>query len=222
MAELPKVIYVMGPPGAGKGTQAEMLAKELGYVQFSTGDAFRRMREQDTPLGRRVKEIYDKGILQPPELAAQVVIEAVKKHVESGQGLVFDGTPRTMKESEMVDQYFAEHGLGRPLAIHLKIDRDEMMQRILKRRFCLGTTQNFPVVTKEDEQRCEAMGGTVGKRVDDKPEELATRWEEHMRQTNPVVEKYRAEGIVHETDGLKSIEEVHRAIMEIIEKIREE
>lgn len=221
MAELPKVIYVMGPPGAGKGTQAEMLAQELGYHRFSTGDAFRAITRQDTPLGRKVKDLIDNGVFCPPELAAEVVIGAIKEHVRGGRGLVFDGTPRTMKESEIVDEFFHERGYGRPLAIRLVVDKETMIERNSKRKFCLDVQGDFPINTEEDIRKCKSLGGRVSMRPDDEPEKFATRWHEFETKALPVIEKYTQEGILHEVDGKKSISEVHQEVMNIIEKIRQ-
>ena len=206
----------MGPPGAGKGTQAQQLAEKLGYHRFSTGDAFRAMSRQDTPLGRKVRDTIDNGILMPSEDAAAVVIAAVKEHVGADYGLIFDGTPRTVKEAEMVDQFFEQQGYGRPLVIHLRVDEHEMVERNSKRRFCLDIAGDFPVVTPEDEQRCQELGGRIGTRPDDEPEKFATRWSEFMNNTYPVIQKYTQEGIVHEIDGKLPISEVHEKVMEII------
>lgn len=216
---LPKVIYVMGPPGAGKGTQAELLAQKIGYVRFSTGDAFRAVSRQETDLGRRVKKTIDNGFLAPPSMAAEIVIEAVHKHVEAGQGLVFDGTPRTREEGEMVDYFFAKQKYGAPLIILLSVDRDEMERRNSRRRFCLGITGDFPVLNDEDKKRCSQLGGTVGVRSDDDPEKFSTRWEEFMNRTKPVIEKYKKRGLVYEVDGMKSIEEVHDQVMNVIDSL---
>ena len=213
---LPKVVYIMGPPGGGKGTQAEMLAKKIGYSRFSTGDAFREVSRQDSELGRKVKNTIDQGILAPPEMAAEIVIEAVKKYVEVGQGVIFDGTPRTVKESVMVDDFFEQAGYGRPLVLYLDINKAEMIERNSTRRFCLGISGDFPVVNDEDRERCEKLGGKVGVRPDDEPEKFETRWSEFMNQTYPVVEKYRKQGIVYEVDGMLSIPAVYEQIMGVI------
>jgi adenylate kinase len=219
MAGLPKVIYVMGPPGAGKGTQAQLLAEQIGYKRFSTGDAFREAARQSTPFGQRVKETIENGFLMPPEDAAEVVINAIRKHIEAGDGLIFDGTPRTVKEAAMVDTFFAESGYGKPLAIYLKVDREEMIRRNSQRRFCLGISGDFPVVTEEDRARCEELGGRVDVRPDDAPEKFATRWDEFMNQTFPVVERYLKEGIAQEVDGMPAPPEVHESVMGVINKL---
>lgn len=221
MSSLPKVIYVMGPPGAGKGTQAEKLTQEIGYHRFSTGDAFRTISRQDTELGRKVKETIDNGILCPPELAAKVVIEAIKTHIKSAKGLVFDGTPRTVREAELVDQFFSDNGYGRPLAIYLAVDQEEMIARNSKRKFCMDIPGDFPVITEADVKRCEELGGRVGTRPDDAPEVFSTRWTQFMENTWPVIEKYRSEGILQEVDGRHPMEDVHDAVMAVVNKVRD-
>lgn len=211
----------MGPPGAGKGTQAEMLAQKLGYHRFSTGDAFRAISRQDTDLGRRVKETIDNGFLAPAEMAAEVVIEAVKEHVQGGTGLIFDGTPRTVKEAALVDEFFSENGYGRPLAIRLAVEKEEMIARNSKRRFCLDIDGDFPVVDEEDEKKCVEVGGRVGQRPDDDPEKFATRWSEFMENTWPVIESYKKEGILHEVDGSLPVPEVHDSVMAVIDSFKD-
>lgn len=222
MKDLAKVIYLMGPPGAGKGTQAELLARELGYDRFSTGDAFRAIARQDTPLGKKVKETIDNGILMPPEMAAEVVISAIEDLSKDSKGLIFDGTPRTVKEAEMVDEFFVQEGSGRPLAVFLNVDKDEMMERNSKRRFCLDVAGDFPVISEEDEKKCLELGGTVGIRPDDEPQKFATRWSQFMDLTWPVIEKYRAEGILQEVDGKAEVDEVHRSIMNVVKGVSDQ
>lgn len=214
--QLPKVIYIMGMPGAGKGTQAELLSQQTGYKRFSTGDAFREVSRQDTPLGRKVKETIDNGYLAPPEMAAEIVKTAVKKHIDAGDGLIFDGTPRTVAEAKIVDDFFTEQGYGRPLVIYLSVDKNEMIKRNSQRKFCLGVSGDFPVVTEEDRKRCVVLNGRVGTRPDDEPEKFETRWNQFMTHTHPVVQGYREQGILHEVDGLPAVPEVQKKVMAIV------
>ncbi len=209
----------MGPPGAGKGTQARLLAEKIGYHQFSTGAAFRTLAGRDTKLGRRVREAIDNGYLASPKMAADIVIAAVKEHIERGERLVFDGTPRTSREALLVDEFFAQRGYGQPLVIYLDADKEEMIRRNARRRFCLGIEKDFPVLAEEDRLRCERLGGRVGVRPDDTPEKYETRWSQFLGHTWPVVEKYRQEGISYEVDGMGSIEEVHKRVMGVISTV---
>jgi len=216
MAKLPKIIYLMGPPGAGKGTQAKLLCEAVDYHNFSTGDAFREVARKDTDLGHRVKEIIENGFLAPPEMAAEIVIDAVQQYLPD-TGLVFDGTPRTVKEAEIIDEYFLAQGSGRPLVIFLQLDKAEMIKRNSQRKFCLGISGDFPVVTKADKDKCAQAGGHIGTRPDDEPEKFATRWEQFMTLTHPVVEQYRAQDMFHELDGMKSIPDVQQQITAVID-----
>jgi len=218
MENLPKVIYLMGPPGGGKGTQAELLAKKIGYKRFSTGDAFREVSRQDTELGKRVKEIIDNGFLAPPEMAAEIVTAAVAKHIEAGEGVIFDGTPRTLEEAKMVDEFFIKEGYGQPLVIYLAVDKEEMMKRNSIRKFCLGVSGDFPVVNVDDKRKCDELGGRVGTRPDDEPEKFATRWDEFMNRTYPAVENYKSQDMVHEVDGMPSVEDVQASVIAVIQK----
>ncbi len=219
---LSKVIYVMGSPGAGKGTQAELLAQKIKYQRFSTGDAFRTISRQDTDLGRKVKSLIDNGILAPPALAAEIVIAAISDRLSQGHGLIFDGTPRTVEEAAVVDQFFVDHGYGKPLVFYLKVDREEMIRRNSKRQFCLDIVGDFPVLNEADRQRCLELGGRVGTRPDDEPAKMQTRWDEFMTRTYPVIKKYQETDVadLYEIDGFQSIADVHAEIMQRIVKLQ--
>lgn len=209
----------MGAPGSGKGTQAQLLAEKIGYHRFSTGDAFRHAAAQDTPLGRQVRQTIDSGILGPPTMAAEIVIEAVKQYMARGEGLIFDGTPRTLEEASIVDEFFAKHQYGRPLAIVLEVDREVMVARNAKRQFCLRIQPGFAVVTDADRKLCLDAGGTIGVRPDDSQEAFDNRWQQFSERTMPVIEQYRQAGILHQVDGKQSTEAVHQSIMKLIESL---
>lgn len=215
---LPKIIYVMGMPGAGKGTQAEMLAHDIGYHQFSTGNAFRQIALEDSDLGRQVKETIDNGFLTTPPMAAKVVIAAVEEFIQKGEYLVFDGTPRTLEEMEIINVHFNEKGYGKPLIIYLEVDKDTMIERNSNRRLCLGVDTEFPVTTQSDREKCVEMGGNVGMRPDDEKEKFITRYNQFMELTYPVIETYRSEhnGLFFVVDGLSEPYRVHATVMDII------
>ncbi len=209
----------MGPPGAGKGTQSSLLAKKLGYHQFSTGNAFREIARQNSDLGRRVKATIDNGYLAPPAMAAEVVINAIKESVKLNRGLIFDATPRTVKEAAIVDDFFAKNNYGRPLAIYLEVTEKEMKERNTHRRYCLDTLHGFSVMNEADVKRCEEIGGRVGFRADDEPEKFAIRWSQFQENTYPVVLQYKKDGILFTVNGRLSIAKVHQEILSRLEKI---
>lgn len=215
---LPKTIYVMGMPGAGKGTQAEMLAHDIGYHQFSTGNAFRQIALEDSELGREVKKIIDSGLLTPPAMAAKVVMAAVDEYITKGEFLVFDGTPRTLTEMQIITEHFATKGYGDPLILYLEADKETMIERNSKRRLCLDVEREFPVTTQHDTQKCIELGGRVGMRPDDEKEKFTTRYDQFMELTYPVVAKYRSEhnGLFFIVDGMVEPHRVHASIMDII------
>lgn len=216
--KLPKVIYMMGMPGAGKGTQAEMLAHDIGYHRFSTGNAFRQLAREDTPLGRQVKKIMEEGFLTPPPLAAQIVLEAIHESMERGEGIVFDGTPRTVEEAHILNKEFLKSGYGHPLIIYLEVDKETMIERNSKRRLCLDIDREFPVTTQEDEDRCREAGGRVGTRPDDEKEKFNTRYNQFMELTYPAIVDHRKahDGLFFMIDGMPEPHRVHASIMDVL------
>lgn len=215
---LPRIIYVMGMPGAGKGTQAEMLAHDIGYHQFSTGNAFRTISLEDSDLGREVKSIIDSGMLTPPAMAARVVIAAIEEYIQRGESLVFDGTPRTLEEMTIINAHFEKQGYGKPLIIYIEVDKETMIERNSKRRLCLGVPREFPVTTEEERMKCVELGGEVGTRPDDEKEKFTTRYNQFMELTYPVVQQYRSNhnGLFTMVDGMAAPHRVHATIMDVI------
>lgn len=213
---LPQVIYVMGPPGAGKGTQSQLLADKIKYDRFGTGDAMRDLSNEDTPLGHEVKALVDNGLFAPPSLAAKIVIAAISDHLKDGKGIIFDGSPRTEEEAVIIDKFFIDEGYGQPLVIALDIDRAEMERRNSIRRFCLGIHPSFAIIHPADEKHCLEVGGTIGKRADDDPAKFEARWQQYIDRAYPVIKEYLLKGMGKQIDGKRSIEEVHREVMDFI------
>ncbi len=214
--KLPKVIYVMGLPGSGKGTQASMLAKAIGYYQFSTGDELRTIAREHTPLGMQIKSSIDNGYLAPPPLVAELVIKTFQERLVGFRGIVFDGTPRTIQETEILDDFFSRENYGRPLVIYLEAEKEAMIERNSKRKYCVGIDHGFPLTNEASYKRCEALGGSVGMRADDDPKKFHIRYEQFIERTYPVIEKYKKENIVHTINGMEEPSSVHQNVMDII------
>ena len=214
--KLPKVIYVMGLPGSGKGTQAAMLAKAIGYYQFSTGDELRTIARENTPLGIQIKSSIDKGYFAPRPRVAEIVKKTIGECLSRSQGIVFDGTPRTIQETEILDEFFLQKNYGRPIIIYLEVEKEAMIERNSKRKYCVGIDHGFPLTNEASYKRCEALGGSVGMRADDDPKTFHIRYEQFIERTYPVIEKYKKENIVHTINGMDEPLAVHRKIMDII------
>lgn len=214
--KLPKVIYVMGLPGSGKGTQAAMLAKAIGYYQFSTGDELRTIARENTPLGIQIKSSIDNGYFAPPPLVAEIVKKTIAERLSRSQGIVFDGTPRTIEETEILDEFFLQQQYGRPLIIYLEAEKEAMIERNSKRKYCVGIDHGFPLTNEASYKRCEELGGSVGMRADDDPKKFHIRYEQFIERTYPVIEKYKKENIVHTINGMDAPLAVHQNVMDII------
>jgi len=189
-----KTIAMMGKPGSGKGTQAELLSKELDFSLFSSGEAFRKLREQDTPLGRKVKKEIDKGYLMPHWFASYMFEREVFNAPKS-QGIVFEGPGRKLPETELFNEIM--NWLGRPYrAVYLEVDEEVIRKRLLK--------------------RAEEEG-----RADDNPESVNLRFEEYNKYTAHSVNFFREQGVLIEVDGMQSPEKVQAGILKELRKADE-
>jgi adenylate kinase len=211
-------IILLGPPGAGKGTQAERLVQARGMVQLSTGDMLRAARKADTPLGRQVAEVMDSGALVSDEIVSALIDDKLST-MDAGQGAIFDGYPRTAAQAESLDAILSSHDRQLDRVIELEVDEDALVARIVGRYSCAncGTNYHDSFHRPKVDGTCDVCGSHEFKRrPDDNEETVRTRMAEYRAKTAPIIPIYEARGIVSRVDGMKDIGEVTKAIEAIL------
>ena len=210
-------IIMLGAPGAGKGTQAKMIAEKCGIPHISTGDIFRANIKQGTELGKKAKEYMDKGLLVPDELTCDLVVDRIQKDDCTG-GFILDGFPRTIRQAEVLEE--ALTGLGQKVDIALDIDvpDESIIERMAGRRACVGCGATYHVVFNptKTEGICDVCGEKLILRDDDKPETVQKRLAVYHEQTKPLEDFYAARGVLKEVDGTQSMDKVFADILGIL------
>lgn len=211
-------ILFMGPPGAGKGTQAERIVEEFGIPHISTGDAFRLAMKQGTALGLKAKEYVDQGLLVPDEITNGIVKERLALE-DCNKGFLLDGFPRTLLQAEALDSMLVELGRNIDHVVNLKVDRGLLLARLTGRRICrtCGTTYHVIFNPSKVEGICDKDGGELYQRSDDTEEKVGTRLDEYTSKTAPLLNYYSDKGLLREVDGEKDIDVV---TAEIISNLR--
>ncbi len=215
---LKRAVIFLGPPGAGKGTQAKRLAQRYGVPHLSTGDMFRDHVSRGTELGRLAKPIMERGELVSDEIVLGMVEERVSRP-DCANGFVFDGFPRTLAQAEKLDLILERRHFGRPLVIHFLVDQDALLRRLTGRRTCIvgGEIYNIYEHPPRVDGRCDNDGGALVQRPDDRPEVIRERLAAYERQTKPLVDYYRQRGVLVEVDGAANMETVARSLLRILE-----
>ena len=212
-------VILLGPPGAGKGTQAERLVAERGMVQLSTGDMLRGTRKADTPLGHQVAAVMDSGALVSDDIVSALIDEKLGT-LGQGQGAIFDGYPRTQAQAESLDAILAAHGRALDHVIELVVDEDALVERIAGRFSCAkcGTPYHDKFKRPKVEGTCDVCGSHEFKRrPDDNEETVRTRMGEYRAKTAPILPYYEAKGLVRRVDGMASVDDVAADIAGILD-----
>ena len=212
-------IILLGPPGAGKGTQASRLVEERRMVQLSTGDMLRAEKSAGTPLGDRIKAVMDAGELVSDEIVTQLIDEKLAG-LTPEQGVIFDGYPRTLAQAEALDTLLDGRGRQLDYVIELEVNEDALVDRITGRFTCAICNTPYHDRYKQPVKAgtCDVCGSHEFKRrADDNEDAVRTRMAEYRGKTAPILPYYEAKGIVRRVDGMASVETVSKAIDKVLD-----
>ena len=210
-------IIMLGAPGAGKGTQAKMIADKYGVPHISTGDIFRANIKNGTELGMEAKKYMDQGLLVPDELTVRILLDRVAQD-DCKNGYVLDGFPRTIPQAEVLDSELTKLGDHIDYAINVDVPDENIVKRMSGRRACLtcGATYHTEHVPPKKEGICDVCGSELVLRDDDKPETVKNRLNVYHEQTQPLIDFYTEKGVLKTVDGTVPMEEVFAAITAIL------
>lgn len=208
-------LILLGPPGAGKGTQASSIVKEYGITHISTGDIFRYNIKNETELGKKVKTYLDNGQLVPDELTIDLVWDRLSKD-DCKDGFLLDGFPRTINQAESLKNGLIERGLKLDKVINIDVDKNILVKRLSGRRVCKDCGETYHVDNNPTEREgvCNSCSGEVIQRADDNEKTVLERIEVYEKQTFPLIDFYEKQGLVLTVDGTLPIEDVFSQIKE--------
>lgn len=211
-------IIMLGAPGAGKGTQAKLIAEKYNIPHISTGDIFRANIKEGTELGKEAKQYMDKGQLVPDELTVRILLDRVAKD-DCKNGYVLDGFPRTIPQAEVLDTEVAKLGDKIDFAIDVDVPDENIIKRMSGRRSCPGCGRTYHIVhiPPKKEGICDDCGKELVLRDDDKPETVKSRLDVYHKQTQPLIDYYSKQNILRTVDGTKDMDDVFTAITAFLE-----
>jgi adenylate kinase len=202
-------LLLMGPPGAGKGTQAEKMVEKLAIPHISTGDMFRSAIKEETQLGKKAKEFMDRGKLVPDEVTIGIVKERLQQP-DCNPGFLLDGFPRTVGQAEALEQILAELDMKLDKVVDIHVDKQKLVDRLTGRRICRGCGVAYHIIFNPPQaaEKCDKCGGELYQRSDDNVETAENRLDVYGEQTKPLQEFYQTKGLLVTIDGDKPMEEV--------------
>ena len=211
-------IIMLGAPGAGKGTQAIMLADKYGIPHISTGDIFRSNLKEGTELGKKAKEYMDQGLLVPDELTTDLVVDRIHQ-ADCEKGFILDGFPRTIPQAECLTEALAKEDDKMDFAVNVDVKDENIINRMAGRRACpnCGATYHLVSLKPKKEGICDRCGAELILRDDDKPETVKKRLEVYHEMTQPLIDYYEKEGILLTVDGSRDIQVVFDDITRVLE-----
>jgi adenylate kinase len=217
----PRAVIFLGPPGAGKGTQAKAVAGRFGLAHISTGDMFRDHMSRNTPLGEQAKKFVQSGVLVPDEVVLGMVGDRISQP-DCKNGFVLDGFPRTRPQAEALAETLRDRPWGKPLVVYFAVDADQLLRRLTGRRTCKvgGEIYNIYDCPPKVPGRCDNDGGELFQRPDDREEVIRERLSQYEVLTRPLVDYYRGAGLLAEVNAMGSQAEVTGRVLEVMARPR--
>ena len=209
---------LLGPPGAGKGTQAAKIVEKYDVPHISTGDIFRKNIKEGTALGKKAQEYMNAGELVPDELVVDLVVDRLSQDDCKAKGFLLDGFPRTTFQAEELDKFLEKNGLKMDVIINLEVSDEELMVRLTGRRVCKACGASFHVVNVPPKQEgvCDVCGGVLEQRKDDNEETAANRIKVYNEQTAPLIGYYTKSGVIANFNGEQALDDIFKQIVETI------
>jgi len=209
-------LILLGPPGAGKGTQAQMIVEHYHIPQISTGDILRKTVKEGTPLGKKAKVFMDQGKLVPDEVVIGIIDERLREP-DCNPGFILDGFPRTTSQAEALQPILSEMGKSIDHVINIEVDTEELVGRLTGRRTCKNCGAMFHILFHPPrlEGRCDRCEGPLYQREDDKEETIRTRLDEYQRQTAPLIEYYKLKNLLRSVRGVGGEKEIFERIVRL-------
>lgn len=211
-------LILLGPPGAGKGTQAKMLTETFSIPQISTGDILRAAVKDGTPMGRKAKEYMDAGGLVPDEVVVGIVRDRLQE-ADCDNGFILDGFPRTVAQADALQASLEEMHKVLDRVISLEVDAEALIERLTGRRTCKDCGRGYHVTFDPSQQAeiCDACGGMLFQRDDDQEETIRKRLQVYAEQTSPLIDYYRTAGVLMELDGMQPIPQVQEKMLKLLQ-----
>jgi adenylate kinase len=211
-----RIVIMFGPPGAGKGTQAKFLSDKFNIPQISTGDILRDAVKRGTQLGKEAQSYMNRGALVPDEVVIGIIEERTKEK-DSTNGFILDGFPRTVAQAEALEKLLEKRGTPVTRVINLKVSDKEIVRRSMSRRVCKSCNAVYSLLVNPPkvDGKCDACGGELAQRDDDKEEVVKKRLRVYADQTKPLLKYYVKRKLLKDVDGSRSIEEVQQAVLAV-------
>jgi adenylate kinase len=212
------VAIMLGPPGAGKGTQARRIEAEFGVPHISTGDILRDHVARDTELGRQAREYMDRGELVPDQLIIDLIADRIGQP-DAAEGFLLDGFPRTLQQAVSFEELLSQKKLLLDVVVSIEVEDEQLIERISGRYLCRECGRDTNVAGMDSlPETCPQCGGELYQREDDRAETVENRLQVYRRQTAPLVDYYKGKGLLREVDGSGSVEEVTGRLVEVLEE----